>query len=263
MWMQKTIRVALAAILCAGRAMAAAGVVPEPSPEQTLRTYQERAVRQLTDLAEFADQTCIEAELPETSQKGQFCFIRSFSAPHSLVYSPLDFVGDSFVKNNVILRFVRSDVEHVQHSASLAILEENYKFSYKGTENLNGHLLYTFAVKPRHKSADLFKGKILVDPHTSCIVRAAGHVSKSPSWWIKRIDFIQDYAMVGDFALPVRTESVTQVRIIGRVVVRIRHRAYELPSIKQLDSAQATKVDAPTKVNRSTSVPEIQHGEKY
>jgi hypothetical protein len=230
MWMAKTIGLTLAAILCAGHAMAAAGVVPEPSPEQALRTYQERAVRQLIDLAEFADQTCIAAEVPETSQKGQFCFIRSFSAPYSLVYNPLTFVGDSFIKNNVILRFVRSDVEHVQHSASLAILEENYKFSYKGTENLNGRLLYTFALKPRRKSADLFKGKILVDPHTGCLIRAEGRVSKSPSWWIKRIDFTQDYAMVGDFALPIRTVSVTQVRIIGRVVVTIRHSAYEVAS---------------------------------
>jgi hypothetical protein len=244
-WVALAIRLTLAAILCTGRVMAAAGVTPEASPEQALRTYQERVARQLTDLAEFADQTCIDAEVSGMSKKGRFCLIRSFSAPHSLVYSPLNFVGDSFIKNNVIVRFLQSDVEHVQHSASLAILEDNYKFSYKGTENLNGRLLYAFAVKPRRKSADLFKGKILVDPDTSCIIRAVGHVSKSPSWWIKRIDFIQDYAMVGDFALPVRTESITQVRIIGRVVVTIRHSAYEVRSIKQLDSGQATKIDVP------------------
>jgi hypothetical protein len=95
----------------------------------------------------------------------------------------------------------------------------------------------------------LFKGKILVDPHTSCIVRAVGHVSKSPSWWIKRIDFVQDYAMVDDFTLPVRTESLTQARIIGQVVVTIRHSAYEVRSSKQLDSGQTTKIDVPTKAN--------------
>ena len=228
---------------------ARAAALQEASPEQVLRTYQERVVRQLTDLSEFADQTCIEAEVSAISQTGQFCFIRSFSAPHSLAYSPLNFVGDSFVKNNVILRFVRSDVEHAQHSRSLAILEENYKFSYKGTEDLNGRLLYTFAVKPRRKSTDLFKGKILVDPHTGCIIRAVGHVSKSPSWWIKRIDFVQDYAMVDDFTLPVRTESLTQARIIGQVVVTIRHSAYEVRSSKQLDSGQTTKIDVPTKAN--------------
>jgi hypothetical protein len=76
-----------------------------------------------------------------------------------------------------------------------------------------------------------------------------GRFSKSPSWWIKRIDFIQDYDMVDGFALPVRTKSVTQVRIIGRVAVTIRHSAYEVRSIKQLDSARATKIDVPTKTN--------------
>jgi hypothetical protein len=229
--------------------MAAAGVTPEASPEQALRTYQERVVRQLNDLTEVADQTCIEAEVPGISQKGQFCLIRSFSAPNSLVYKPLNFVGDSFVKNNVILRFLESDVEHVKHSANLAILEDNYKFYYKGTEDLNGSKLYAFAVKPRRKDAGLFKGRILIDPHTSCIIRAVGRASKSPSWWVKRIDFIQDYAIVEGFTLPVRTESVTQVRIIGRVAVTIRHSAYEVRSIKQLGSGQTTKIDVLTNTN--------------
>jgi hypothetical protein len=54
---------------------------------------------------------------------------------------------------------------------------------------------------------------------------------------------------VGDFTLPVYTETVTQARIIGRVVVKIRHSAYEVRSINHLDSEQATKMDAPTKAN--------------
>jgi hypothetical protein len=256
MWVAQEMRIAqamrltLVAILCAGGAMAAPAVaLQETSPEQALRTYQERVVRQLIDLAEFADQTCIEAEVSATSQTGQFCLIRSFSAPRSLAYIPLNFVGDSFVKNNVILRFLHSDVEHVQHSANPAILKDNYKFFYKGTEDLNGRPLYAFAVKPRRKDAALFKGKILIDPRTSCIVRAVGRFRKPSSWWIKRIDFIQDYAIVGDFTLPVYTETVTQARIIGRVVVRIRHSAYEVRSIKHLDSEQATKMDVPTKAN--------------
>jgi hypothetical protein len=158
-------------------------------------------------------------------------------------------VGDSFIESNVIVRFLRSDVEHVKRNADLAILKDNYKFSYKGMEDLNGRQLYAFAVKPRRKDTGLFKGKILIDPRTSCIVRVVGRASKSPSWWVKRIDFIQDYAIVGDFTLPVRTESVTRVRVIGRVAVTIRHSAYEVRSIKQLDSAQSTKTDVPTNMN--------------
>jgi hypothetical protein len=42
---------------------------------------------------------------------------------------------------------------------------------------------------------------------------------------------------------------VTQVRIIGRVAVTIRHGVYEVRSIKQLDSGQATKIDVPTNTN--------------
>jgi hypothetical protein len=55
-------------------------------------------------------------------------------------------------------------------------------------------------------------------------------VSKSPSWWVKRIDFTQDYADIGDFTLPVQVSSVTEARIVGRVIVTIRHTGYQVRS---------------------------------
>jgi hypothetical protein len=96
---------------------------------------------------------------------------------------------------------------------------------------------FAFALKPRRKDPGLFKGKILIDPQTGHIVRAVGRLSKSPSWWIKRVDFIQDYVDVGDFTMSAQIQSVTRARMAGRIVVNIRHSAYEVPQIEQLKSA--------------------------
>jgi hypothetical protein len=209
------------------------------SPEQALRTYQERALRQLTTLAGYSDKTTIEAEVPAMAQKGQCSLRRTFSAPQSLIYSAVNFGGDTFVKINVIYRLLESDVERTgkQTGPKVAIMESNYRFFYEGVEDLNGRSLYAFALKPLRKDPGLFKGKILIDPQTGHIVRAAGRLSKSPSWWIKRVDFTQTYVDVGDFTMSARMQSVTQSRIVGRVVVDIRHTAYEALPLEQLKSA--------------------------
>lgn len=208
------------------------------SPQQALTTYEARALRQLATLAAYSDQTTIEAEIPAIGEKGKCTLRRTFSAPQSLIYTAVEFVGDTFVKTNVIYRVLESDVENTKKKTgqTVAIAESNYRFSYKGIEDLNGRRLYAFALKPRRKDPGLFKGKILIDPQTGHIARAVGRLSKSPSWWIKRVDFIQDYVDVGDFTMSGQVQSVTRARIAGRIVVNIRHSAYEVPQIEQLKS---------------------------
>jgi len=215
------------------------------SAEQALRTYQERALRQLTTLAGYSDKTTIEAEIPAMAVKGQFSSKRTFSAPQSLDYTATSFVGDNFVKTNVIYRLLRSDVERVEKNTAskVALLERNYKFSYMGIQHLNGRDLYAFALKPRHKGTGFFKGNIFIDTQSGHIVQAMGRLSKSPSWWIKRVEFIQDYRDFGEFTMPVQFRSVTEARIVGRVVVNIAHAEYEVRSVEQLRSGQEAADD--------------------
>ena len=259
---QQLIRLAVAVLLWAGPAVACCYPWHEPlaapmncpvrppgeasssaaavlSPQQALITYEARALRQLTTLAAYSDKTTIEAEIPAIGEKGQCTLRRTFSAPQSLIYTAVEFVGDTLVKTNVIYRVLESDVENAEKKTGqrVAILESNYRFSYKGIEHLNGRPLYVFVLKPHRKDPGLFKGKILIDPQTGHLVRALGRLSKSPSWWIKRVDFIQDYVDVGDFTMSWQIQSVTLARIAGRIVVNIRHSAYEVPQIEQLESS--------------------------
>ena len=201
-------------------------------PRRALRTYQDRALRQLATLAEYTDETTIYAEVPAMSKRGELWLTRTFSAPRSIAYTVVKFVGDGFIKNHVIIRLLQSDVKRVQMGMGpkLAILESNYRISYTGIEDLKGRPMYAFALKPRRKDTDLFKGKILVDSRSGHNVRASGRLSKSPSLWIKRVDFVQDYVDVGDFTMPAQLQSVGEVRIAGQVVVSIRHLAYQVRS---------------------------------
>lgn len=217
------------------------------SPAQALQAYQARAMRQLTTLAASTDDTIVDAELETTSQRAEFVLKRTFSAPQSLAYTAVTFQGDTFVKNNVIVRLLQSDVDRVQkkNGLTVAIVESNYKFSFRNTEDLNGRMVYVFVLKPRRKESSLFKGKIFIDTQTDHILRATGKLSRSPSWWIKRVDFTQDYVDIGEFTMPLETRLYTQVRILGPIAIVIRHNSYQVHSTEETDCGKRVEHDDP------------------
>lgn len=205
--------------------------LPRVSPELALQLYSEHTTEQARRLAEYTDETIVAAELPQTKQKGEYELVRNFSAqPRSLSFRSIKFTGDNFVKTNVIVRLLQSEVDHVMKGdpAAGAINETNYKISYKGTEELNGTTVHVFQLKPRKKNPSLFKGKIYIDAYTGNLRRAEGTVSKSPSFFVKKIEFVQDFADIDGFTVPVAMRSVAKARIIGKTIVNILHRGYIL-----------------------------------
>jgi hypothetical protein len=209
--------------------LAMPATTPRMSPDLALETYERRAEEQLSSLGGYSDTTVIEAELPDSAQKGVYELKRHYAAPHTLEFTPVRFVGDGFVKGNVIVRLLQSEAEHVSRGdgGQTAITESNYKFTYKSAEEVDGRPVYVFQVKPRTKRPGLFKGRIFVDAYTASLRRAEGTLVKSPSWFVKKIEFEQDYTDVGGFTLPARLHSVAKARIIGRTIVNILHREYQ------------------------------------
>jgi hypothetical protein len=203
--------------------------LPVMAPELAFSTYQQRVAQQAKALAGYSAVTVVRAELPETSQQGEYELQRKFEAPHSLQFTPVQFRGDGFVKSNVINRLLQSEVDHVQKDDPelTAINPSNYKLSYKGTTQLGDRLVHDYQVKPRKKRMGLFKGHLYLDAHTGALVRVEGTVVRSPSFFVKHIDFVQDYTDVQSFTLPVHIHSEARARVVGRTIVDITHRDYQ------------------------------------
>ena len=216
--------------------------LPRMAPELALATFQRHGDSQPTELAWYSDETEINAVLPDTQQQGSYQLVREFSAPNTLAYKPLRFTGDGFIKTNLMLRLLQSDVERVekQRNGDLAISAANYHFSYKGSDAIDGCAVHVFQVKPRRKVPGLFKGRIYLDAATGTLRRAEGTLVKSPSFFIKKIDFVQDYAEVGGFTMPVRTHSAALTRVVGRAIVDIFHRNYQARAAAGGQSGSAT-----------------------
>jgi hypothetical protein len=210
-------------------ALGSTAQLPVMSPELALATYQHRVSQQAAALSGYSAVTVVRAQLPDTSQQGEFELQRKYEAPHTLQFTPLHYTGDGFVKSNVITRLLQSEVDHVQKDdpALTAISPANYKFSYKGASRLQDRLVHVYQVKPHKKRLGLFKGRIYLDAHTGALVRAEGSAVKSPSFFVKHIEFWQDYADVQSFTLPVHIHSEANARIVGRTIVDIVHHDYQ------------------------------------
>jgi len=215
--------------------------LPRMAPELALRTFQQRAARQLSEPVSYSANTVVEAELPDTSQRGQYQLRRRFIAPKTLLFTPVRFVGDNFVKSNIIARLLQAEVDHVNkgESAQTAINDANYKFSYKGTDAIDGVSVHVFHVKPRAKRPGLFKGRIYLDASTGSLRRAEGTLVKTQSFFIKKIDFVQDYADIDGYTLPVHARSLAKTRLVGRAVVEIAIDAYDLNTTASAETPAA------------------------
>ena len=204
--------------------------LPRMSADLALQTYHQRVTRQSAELASYSAIALVRVALPDTSQQGEFELERHYAAPHDLQFKAVRYTGDGFVKSNVITRLLQSEVDHVQKDdpSLTAISNANYKFSHKGSTDVGGRVVHIYQVKPRKKRPGLFKGRIYLDAHTGSLVRAEGSIVKSPSFFVKNIEFVQDYVDSGSFTFPTHIHSEARARFVGRTIVDVYQRDYQV-----------------------------------
>jgi len=239
---------ALLAPAAAQDAVAIAPAMPQAADEQrmtaeqTLARFRQRNAEQAARIDGYRDHTIITADLPNASQHGEFELERTYTAqPRNLVFQSVSYRGDNFVKSNVIVRYLQSEVDHVTKDDpnSTALSENNYKMESKGLALVNGREGWVFQVKPRKKRAGLFKGRFYLDAQTGALLRMEGRISKSPSFFIRSIDFTQDFEEVDGFVMPTRLQSVTRAHLIGKAIVTVLHKAYKITLSPVTENASA------------------------
>ena len=227
------------------------------SPDLALQVHEARMQRQARELGAYRDTTVVAAELPQTKQKGTYQLTRMYSAPKSLAFKAVNFVGDGFVKTNVIARLLQSEVDRAKQgdNSDVAINSENYKFTYKGVEEMeDGPLCHVFQVKPRQKRVGLFKGTVYLNVYTGGMYKAEGKMVKSPSFFVKNIEFSQQYSEVGGFDMVTHVHSTAETRIVGTAIVDITHSDVQAQSIFDLQQASSPEPQPAPVVVRTVSL---------
>jgi hypothetical protein len=215
--------------------------------EEMVSRYLEATQAQQSALRGGTEEIDIDAAVPKFKKQGKLHALRSISKLGKITYRALGFSGDNIVKTEVIANYLKAEIESAKGTSNVAINPENYKFKYKGTEDWNGRQVYVMRVNPREKKVGLFKGELWLDAETYMPVREEGSFVKSPSFMLKKMQFVRDYELQNGVSLPQRTESRVETRLFGPVELNINYLTFSK------DSSQAG-IDADSAENASYSV---------
>jgi hypothetical protein len=115
-----------------------------------------------------------------------------------------------------------------------AVTPANYEFEDGGAQ-ADG--LASFRVKPRRKDMLLVHGSIFLNPDDGDLVRVEGRLSKSPSFWTRRVDIVRWYRRIAGVRVPVALETTASIRIAGKSTFKVAY-DYEMVNGQRVGSPQ-------------------------
>lgn len=153
-----------------------------------------------------------------------------YRAPDTKEFKIVSERGSGLIRSRVFKPLMDIEVETAagRNRYDSSITPNNYNFKLLGEEDVNGS--HCFVVQASAKRADkyLFNGKVWIHAAEFALVQIAGQPAKPPSVWIKHVEFVRRYQKLKEFWLPLKNESVTQVRIFGKNILTIDYDQYEI-----------------------------------
>jgi len=163
----------------------------------------------------------IDATVPKLKKQGKLHALKNISKLGKITYHALGFGGDNMVKTEVIARYLAAEVQSTSDNSNFSITPENYKFKYKGIDTVDGRDVYVLHLSPRHKKVGLFKGDLWLDRATCMPVRESGSFVKTPSIFLKKMEFVRVYDIQNGVSVPQHLEAKAEVRFIGPIELNI------------------------------------------
>jgi hypothetical protein len=198
-------------------------------PSAIIDEYVAASIAQQSKLTGASMEVEIAAEVPKLHKSGRLRGLRRISALGRITYDALRFEGDRSIKNDVIARYLTAEAEALKSGpADLGVTPANYKFKYKGLVEKEGRKVYAFHVSPRKKKVGLFVGELWLDPETHLAIRESGRMVKSPSVFVKKIEFVREYEILGGIAIPRRIETSVDTRLVGKAILTVAFTSFSL-----------------------------------
>jgi len=208
---------------------------------EVVARYQDAIRHQADTVRDVSMDVTMEASIPKLKKHGRLNALRRISGLGKVTYKILGFSGDDTVKKEVMARYMTAEVESANKDRDkIGISPENYNFKYKGVQTREARQVHVLELKPKKKRLGLFKGELWLDALTYLPVREAGQLVKSPSIFIKKMEFVRNYEIRDGIAWLVTLESRTQTRIVGRADLTITYGNFHQqdPPVELVEEAQ-------------------------
>ena len=163
-----------------------------------------------------------------------------YRAPATETFTTTSAKGSGFVRHRVFQRLMKVEEKRIRvnKDSDSLITPENYALDVVGTDRIGNSDCSVVHAVPKRKEMDLFEGKMWIDNQDFAIVKITGHLAKSPSFWVKQVDFVRDYQKIDGFWLLSREEAVSAIKIFGKETLTVDYRNY---TVNGLGAGQAVE----------------------
>jgi hypothetical protein len=147
----------------------------------------------------------------------------SLGSDGQLAVEILDEGGSEQIRNRVLRAALEREQELVasRFGAQGSTPAETYECV---EPELDPSGLLRVPLRPRKKDVNLVYGDLFMQPSTGDVVRVAGRLAKSPSFWVSQVDVEWRYERVhNDVVLPVSLLSNAKVKIFGPSTFRMTY----------------------------------------
>lgn len=123
--------------------------------------------------------------------------------------------GSEYIRNKVLRPLLENEEKlfATSDASRSAVTLRNYDLH--GLEAAAEPGLVKLLVRPKRRDVSLVDGAVFVTEDEADLVRVEGRLAKNPSFWTKRVDVVRRYERIGGMRVPIRLDSVAQVRLAG------------------------------------------------
>jgi len=174
-----------------------------------------------------------------------------FFSPDKKAFTVTSESGSGLVRHMALNPLINSEIEAAagkEHHDS-AISTDNYSLNLLGEQQLGPYRCFVAEAVPKRKDKYLFEGRAWIDVNDYSVVRIEGHPAKKLSFWIQHADFVRQYQKIDGFWLPEKDQTLVQVRLYGKKILKIEHRNYVVNAGQSTNARSTVRETAVTQTN--------------
>ena len=156
--------------------------------------------------------------------------LMEYRAPNRETFTTRSGNGSQYIRSHVFRKLMKFEADKIRlgKDQDSMIAPGNYTLQLVGEDTLGGAECLIVRAFPLRKERQLFRGTIWIEAQNFAILKIAGDLAKSPSFWVKNVHFAREYLKVGEFWLPSSEQAVSQVRLFGQATLTIDYYDYTI-----------------------------------